>query len=245
MSQGFLGQWFAAGPAEHAGTSTQPGRWTDHTQSPPLSSRRGTDEMKSKSKSPSQSQSQSRKTVQNNNPNHHNNISRPSSSSTSFSSAVAVTSTAAPTPASSHSLTSPSPSPQPTTPVDHVGLTDRTNSPCLSSKAIRIPGPPNDCNSYSASPGPANDFEFEFLAPCDDHNFSNGVDVDMTTGPTLDSAIGRSRQDSFVSAGPKPISMINPNRENANRGRRESLAGSLMNGMSWGGLSVGSFIRDE
>lgn len=38
----------------------------------------------------------------------------------------------------------------------------------------------------------------------------------------------------------RPISM-------RDRGRRDStnLAGSLMAGMSWGGLSVGSFIRDE
>jgi transcription factor SFP1 len=42
--------------------------------------------------------------------------------------------------------------------------------------------------------------------------------------------------------GTKPITVAGSNRE---KPRRESLAGSLVGGMSWGGVSVGSWIRDE
>jgi transcription factor SFP1 len=42
--------------------------------------------------------------------------------------------------------------------------------------------------------------------------------------------------------GTKPISVMGSNRD---KPRRESLAGSLVGGMSWGGVSVGSWIRDE
>jgi len=39
--------------------------------------------------------------------------------------------------------------------------------------------------------------------------------------------------------------MNNPNRNADGRPRRESMAGSLVGGMSWGGVSVGSWIRDD
>ncbi|KAL9115942.1 MAG: hypothetical protein Q9227_000310 [Pyrenula ochraceoflavens] len=43
--------------------------------------------------------------------------------------------------------------------------------------------------------------------------------------------------------GTKPISFRGPGSED--RARRESVAASLTNGMSWGGVSVGSWIRDD
>ncbi|PMD39510.1 hypothetical protein L207DRAFT_634093 [Hyaloscypha variabilis F] len=63
------------------------------------------------------------------------------------------------------------------------------------------------------------------------------------SGTAFDSSIGRGRQDSF--GGVKPISMNNPNRNNDGRPRRESLARRLVQDMSWGGVSVGSWIRDD
>lgn len=73
-------------------------------------------------------------------------------------------------------------------------------------------------------------------------NFSspNGMSTGLKTIAARKDSIGASMTQ--WTSGTKPISVSGSNRE---RPRRESLAGSLVGGMSWGGVSVGSWIRDE
>ena len=70
---------------------------------------------------------------------------------------------------------------------------------------------------------------------------ASGVGIGMlkTAPPRKDSVGVASAQ---WGNGTKPISVTGSNRD---KSRRESLAGSLVGQMSWGGVSVGSWIRDE
>ena len=56
------------------------------------------------------------------------------------------------------------------------------------------------------------------------------------------SAYGGNASGSHLGTAAQPISVNSSNRE---KPRRESLASSMLTGMSWGGNSVGSWIRDE
>ncbi|KEY65143.1 hypothetical protein S7711_04233 [Stachybotrys chartarum IBT 7711] len=134
-----------------------------------------------------------------------------------------------------------SPSPHPGTPTDLFPADFGTTATATSiSKTITPRTPPRD-DPYAPN-STISDIEF---GDC------TNLDLDMTTGPVFDSSgMGRSRQDSFVSAGPKPIAVKDANRDSVNRHRRESLAGSMKNGAgaagaSWAGLSLGSFVRDD
>lgn len=76
--------------------------------------------------------------------------------------------------------------------------------------------------------------------------------MNISNGNTKGLGNGFGHQDSLVggvpmmgshfTTGAQPISMVNSNRKGS---RRESIASSLVGGMSWGGVSVGSWIRDE
>lgn len=121
-------------------------------------------------------------------------------------------------------------SPQPLTPQYLNSDIDRFTMPTTS--PIDIATPTRNASSSPSSQGKK--------VP-NYHDTDSRTSAMMSTG--FDSSMGRGRQDSF--AGAKPISMNNPNRNADGRPRRESLAGSLVGGMSWGGVSVGSWIRDE
>ena len=124
----------------------------------------------------------------------------------------------------------PSSSSQPLTP-QNIDF-DRHHPTMPSTSPIDIATPTRNASSSPSSQGKKNP---KFL------DTDSRTSAMMSSG--LDSSMGRGREDSF--GGAKPISMNNPNRNADGRPRRESLAGSLVGGMSWGGVSVGSWIRDE
>ncbi|CAG8980465.1 hypothetical protein HYALB_00012377 [Hymenoscyphus albidus] len=139
--------------------------------------------------------------------------------------------------AGASSISTPSSEEQPATPkninidIDITGLED---SNMTSTSPINIATSRTSSSSPSAMG----------MKPVINYPDTDSRTSAIMSGGAYDAGLGRSRQDSF--AGAKPISMNNPNRNGQdNRQRRESLAGSLVGGMSWGGVSVGSWIRDD
>ncbi|KAL3425103.1 Transcription factor SFP1 [Phlyctema vagabunda] len=150
------------------------------------------------------------------------------SSTSSSSSSSSSTSTAVDSSSTTSSSSSTASLSQPTTPPScSLDSTMPTTSP------ITIATPSRNSSSSPSSHGQKPNY----------HDGDTRTSAIMS-GNAFDSSMGRGAQNSF--AGAKPISMNNPNRNNLDgRGRRESLAGSLVGGMSWGGVSVGSWIRDD
>jgi hypothetical protein len=121
-------------------------------------------------------------------------------------------------------------SPQPITPPSYLADTTMPSS----TSPIDIATPTRNASSSPSSQGTkAGNF----------YGAEDSRTSALMTSGGLDPNSGRTRMDSY--SGAKPISMNNANRNGDTRPRRESLAGSLVGGMSWGGVSVGSWIRDE
>lgn len=127
---------------------------------------------------------------------------------------------------------------QPSTPKDFSfpAAADNGKMP-TTSIPINIATPSRNSSSSPASQAQMNAQYLEPDSRTSAMLSNNGFDTSMGMG-------GGGRQESYTGA--KPISMNNPHRNNPDeRQRRESLANSFVNGMSWGGVSVGSWIRDE
>jgi transcription factor SFP1 len=122
---------------------------------------------------------------------------------------------------------------QPTTPPDFTTHLDQSTMPSTSPIDIATP-----TRNASSSPSSQGKKTVQYLDTADTDSRTSAM-----MSANYDSSMGRGRQDSF--GGAKPISMNNPNKNTEGRPRRESMAGSLVGGMSWGGVSVGSWIRDE
>ncbi|KKA29159.1 hypothetical protein TD95_004023 [Thielaviopsis punctulata] len=119
---------------------------------------------------------------------------------------------------------------------------ERINAEALEKLERFFPNASQDEISPSSALQPAPNFADSFKDP--NRGISDKL-ASMNLTPTMDHSSNRGRQDSFVSAGPKAIAIGGANA--SARNRRESLqnTGSFMGGMSWGGMSLGSFVRDE
>ncbi|KAI9744607.1 MAG: Transcriptional regulator of ribosomal biogenesis proteins [Claussenomyces sp. TS43310] len=162
----------------------------------------------------------------------HNNATcnhRPDTAATTAHSSPASTASTSLTSSTSSTFSTSSTSSQPITPPHWF-----SDSAMPSTSPIDIATPTRNASSSPSSQGTKRG---DYLGVEDSRTSA------IMSGGGPDPVTGRNRRDSF--AGAKPISMNNPNRNGDARPRRESLAGSLVGGMSWGGVSVGSWIRDD
>ena len=72
-------------------------------------------------------------------------------------------------------------------------------------------------------------------------DISQDMDMDGMGGASM-----KGRQESIGMLGTMPYGARSiPTRDGMRRGSTNNLSGSLMGGMSWGGMSMGSYVRDE